>query len=198
MSTLTDALDKIIKWFDIYKPELAATFEPGLDFNEIQAGEQKIGFKFPAEIYELYQWRNGSDITGYSLFAPCIGFLPFDEAIESSISLNTYISKLNYENEEWYATSPLFFFFEDNGCCCGILLQTPLNYPEKPVVEFGEGDLPRLYYESLTTMMLTFAECCETGAYYITSDGFIDEDQSKSAQILRKYNPSLHDEIANC
>lgn len=198
MSTLTNALNRIIKWLEIYKPELAASFFPGLNFNEIQAGEQKIGFKFPAEIYELYQWRNGSDIDGYSLFGPCMGFLSFDRAIESSIFWNSLISELNYENEPWYATSPLFFFFEDDGCYCGIPLQTPLNYPDKPVVEFGEGGLPSLYYESLTTMMLTFAECCETGVYYITSDGFIDEDQSKSAQILRKYNPSLHDEIDNC
>ncbi|HBQ98672.1 SMI1/KNR4 family protein [Roseofilum sp. Belize Diploria] len=196
MSTLTDALDRIMKWLEIYKPEFADSFQPGLSFDEIQAGEEKIGFKLPEEVYELYQWRNGATLDCDSLFFPFIGFLPFDEAIETSISWNTmiaeeeelYLNKEWYLNQEWCAKSPLFIFIADDGGCCGTPLQTPPNYLKPPVVEFGEGDMPGVYYDSLTALMLTFAECCETGAYYIDSDGFIVEDVSKSAPIIQKYN----------
>ncbi|MDB9519514.1 SMI1/KNR4 family protein [Roseofilum reptotaenium CS-1145] len=201
MSTLTDALDRIIKWLEIHKPELAHSFQPGLSFDEIQAGEEKIGFKLPADIYELYQWRNGATLDCHFLVFPSMVFLPFDEAIESSMGWNTmvaedeelYVNEEWYLNEEWCAKSPLFIFINDDIGSCGIPLQIPPNYPEQPVVEWGEGGMPSVYYDSLTAMMLTLAECCETGAYYIDSGGFIIEDVSKSAPIIQKYNSQFYE-----
>ena len=46
-------------------------------------------------------------------------------------------------------------------------------------------------YSSLTNMMLTIAECYETGAYYLSEDGFVEENKAKAAKILKKYNPDI-------
>ena len=81
MSTLTNALERIMSWLKIYKPELADSFLPSLTLEEIRAGEEKIGFLLPKEIYELYQWQNGMTKDSDSLFFPSIGFIPFNEAI---------------------------------------------------------------------------------------------------------------------
>jgi len=101
MTALTDALDRIMNWLQINQPEVANSFLPGLTAEEIRAGEEKIGFKLPEEIYKLYQWRNGST-EAYSFFLPSIAFLPFDEAIRVSQEDQDFIAHFSEEELEQF------------------------------------------------------------------------------------------------
>jgi cell wall assembly regulator SMI1 len=156
-----------------------------------------LGFKFPKEIYELYQWRNGTEEDAQTVVFPTMQFLPISRAIEYSQGCNEYIEehiedsqKFSSEEQEWYEICPLFTFIESNGIFCGI---TIVEYQEGkiPIVDIGDGEMARIIYESLTDMMLTFAECYETGAYYLNDEGFVYEDEDKVSQIFCKYNPSV-------
>lgn len=50
-----------------------------------------------------------------------------------------------------------------------------------------------LRFSSLTSMMLTLAECYETGACYLNEEGYIEQDLNKLATIWRKYNSKVID-----
>jgi len=57
----------------------------------------------------------------------------------------------------------------------------------EPVLSFGEGDHPNLNnidYLSLTSMILTLAECFETGAYYLEPDGFVCSNEDEVSRIF--------------
>lgn len=193
MSLLTNALEKIMYWLEKNKPQSVNSFLPGLSLYEIHSGEEKIGYALPEEIYKLYQWRNGTTEDCWSLFFPSIGFLPFDRAVTISQGWNSIIFGREEElrEEEWYVKAPLFIFQMENSDCCAVPLQLKGDNKQMPVVCLGEGEMPGIYYTNLTNMMLTLAECCETDAYYLGTDGYIRENQSKSTLIFRKYNSEL-------
>lgn len=193
MSALTTTLERIMKWLRENQPEYASSFLPELKYEEIQLLEAEFGFKFPKEIYELYQWRNGTKEDAKALCFPTFEFLPISRAIEYSKGCNQYIEenqKFLMEKGEWYEISPLFTFIENNGNFCGIPL-VEARKEKIPVVDLGEGEMARIIYASLTDMMLTLAECYETGAYYLDDEGFVCEDEDKVAKVFRKYNASI-------
>lgn len=193
MTALTSALERIMNWLMEHQPDYVASFQAGLKSDEIQAVEAGLGFKLPAEIYELYQWRNGTEEDTKALCFPTMQFLPLSKAIQCSQGCNEYIEsdkEFVTEEKEWYETSPLFAFIEDNGDYCGV----PLIDRQKeklPVVVIFETEMPTIFYTSLTDMMLTLAECYESGAYYLDEKGYVREDEYQAAQVLRKYNADI-------
>jgi len=196
MVNLTETLEQIMNWLREHQPEYAASFLPALKSDEVQVVEAKMGFKLPAEIYELYQWRNGTEEDARALCFPTMQFLPLSKAIEHSQGWNQYIleEKIFLEKTKWYEISPLFIFLQDNCNYCGIPLID--SYREKsPVVVFGEGEMPDVFYTNLSDMMLTLLECYETGAYYLNKNGYICQDECKTAVALRKYNNELNERV---
>jgi|GEM_PF-1270284 len=194
MVSLIEALERIMNWLRKHQPDYAASFQPGLKSEEIQAAEAKVGFKLPPEIYELYQWRNGTEEDAKAVCFPTMQFLPLSTAMECSQGWNGFIleEKTIIEDSKWYETSPLFIFLEDNCDSCGIPI-VDYQIEKPPVVVLGEGEMPHIFYTSLTDMMLTLAECYETNAYYVAKDGYVEEDECKAAVALRKYNSELNE-----
>ena len=125
MVALTDALERIMNWLRENQTDYANSFAPGLKYDEIFSYEEELGFKLPEEIYELYQWKNGTEEDALALCFPTMHFLPINRAIEYSQGCNEYIESGKEsvkELSEWYETSPLFAFIENNGNFCGIPL----------------------------------------------------------------------------
>jgi cell wall assembly regulator SMI1 len=60
MSALTDALERILTCLQQRFYDSARMFEPGLSYKDIEQRVKKLPFKLPKEVYELYQWRNGT------------------------------------------------------------------------------------------------------------------------------------------
>ena len=63
MSELIDALDRIVNWLEKHPSEKYASvdvLQPGLHYEEIDRRVADLPFKLPEEVYEIYQWRNGT------------------------------------------------------------------------------------------------------------------------------------------
>lgn len=198
MSKLRDSLEKILVWQQRNRPEYAATFQPGLTEEEIEEKVKDIPFKLPKEVYELYQWRNGST---FDYFLPGSGFLflPLERAIEEyELNADTYSTDDEYDEPGDY-WNPYYFpiFFE--GIENFFVIGSDEQQKESPVIYyFIEDGSHDVFCSSLTKMLQVIAECYETGAYYITEEVvqqriFLGEDELKVAQVLRKYNPELLD-----
>lgn len=186
MQDINYSLEKIMDWLKQNQPEFADSFLPGITIDEIKKIEKEIGFKLSEEICKLYQWRNGTTKYGKALFFPSIQYLPFEEALMVSQDISFEIS--SEEDGYFYENKPIFtFIFEENeGCAIPLekvrLKKTPVLY------FFGEEPELSVCYKNLTTMMQLFAECYETGAYYLDNEGFTCEDEYKVSEIFSKYN----------
>lgn len=195
MTSLTEALERIMNWLQQHKPDYAGTFLLGLSHSEITERLGDFHSQVPQTIYELYRWRNGT--RGYqndSVVFPPLVFLPLEDAVELCLEFID-ISK-EIEDEIKYEGNLLFPFLEIDGDRCAVLLREA-GMQDSPIIHIGETYSTRLMYSSLTSMMQTLAECYETGGYYIAAEGLEEEgftvaDESKVATSLRKYNPEMN------
>jgi cell wall assembly regulator SMI1 len=59
-SELTNALNRILAWTEKNFPNTLQCLQPGLSKIEIDELAKDLPFQLPPEVYELYQWRNGT------------------------------------------------------------------------------------------------------------------------------------------
>ncbi|HEY9848805.1 MAG TPA: hypothetical protein V6D28_05075 [Leptolyngbyaceae cyanobacterium] len=188
MVTLTEALNRIMKWLQQYTPEFANSFLPGLTREEIEEIIKALPGKVPEEIYQLYQFRNGTLKEMKSTVYPLFEFLPLAESVEVCLSI---IDNFGKDEPLVYEGKYLLPFLCDNCCYCAVLLNEE-QQPESPVIDIAaECDLSMMY-RNLTSMMLTLAEYLESEVCYLDTEGFlVTDDDRKMAQIFQKYNPGL-------
>ncbi|MGB3756978.1 MAG: SMI1/KNR4 family protein [Rivularia sp. (in: cyanobacteria)] len=205
MQRLTNALDRISNWMQQYRPEFVSLLQVGLKAEQIDDKLKDLPFKLDEQFYELYGWHNGSG--GYGLKINQVEFFPgylyysLEEAIgkykefmeiENNVRIfykdkKTESSKESRSFEEW--SSYWFPIFHDDGQCYFAIFSE--NSEDKVPIGLYDPEWtePEIIYDDLTAMILTVAECYESGAYYINEEGFLEEDELKVAQIIRKYNP---------
>ncbi len=101
MSVLTQALERIRNHHLEHNPELAEKLQPGLTRKEIDERIKDLGFPFPEELYELYQWRNGMEGDASSLpFLYAYGFLPLEDAVKASLNSYKIATRSKYDKFE--------------------------------------------------------------------------------------------------
>jgi cell wall assembly regulator SMI1 len=176
MSSLSAAMDRIMNWMQQHCPERANTFQPSLLREEIDQAITDLPNQFSEELYELYQWRNGSTAWDSidSLVSPILEFMPLEEAVKSCRDLlEVFGDDSNLPDSLPVKGTQLFpFICENSSCYYAVLLDNPKQQSSSVIDIGGEGDLD-IVFDSLTDMMQTLAEYCEAGIYYINKDGFL-------------------------
>jgi cell wall assembly regulator SMI1 len=184
-AVLRDALDRILKWHEQHKTPVASVLRKGLTKEEIHKATEWLGFSLPDEVVTLYEWRNGMKA---GTDAPFIWYHDFMslEAIRDEYRKLTVTWPFYDWSNNWL---PLFQFEgEYYFVAC-----TKEPSPALPVrFHMSEETEHPAVYTSLTSMMLTAAECFESGAVTLANkDGALKEDIRKIAEIHRKHNPGL-------
>jgi len=183
MSTLTNALNRIVAcWEKNGNEKLVHDLMPGLSYAEIKELVQDLPIQLPPEIFELYQWRNGSKYEEDQGW-----YLPLQDAVKFCLNRIEY-----YEppfNEGNIAIICLFFYiFPPDSISeqAGYIL-IPESHDACPVIFETMNSEPSITrkYASITAMMLTIAELMETEIDTYKND--------ERYQIWRKYNISIID-----
>lgn len=195
-SPLIHALELILCCMQANAPSVAQSLQPGLTREQIEAQLQRLPFRLPEEVYQLYQWRNGSVPEAQVDFLPQYRILSLEEAIgewQSVYDLEREICEslvgdprqesIDLNNFDWL---PLFAEASNYYVISGDIE----SKPTAPIlyrfyIDFGL----RLEFNSLTDMMLAIAECFETGVYYFDSYSYLEFDEVKKAQIWLKHQP---------
>jgi DNA-binding ferritin-like protein (Dps family) len=176
MPLLSAVMDRILNWMQQHRPERVKTFQPGLSREEIDQAIANLPNQFPEELYELYQWRNGSTAWDAidSLVSPILEFMPLEEAVKSCIDLlEVFGDDENLPDPILAGGKRLFPFICENSSCYYAVFLDNQQQQLSPVIDIGgEGDLD-IVFDSLTDMMQALAGYCETGVYYINDDGFL-------------------------
>lgn len=183
MSTLTDALERILNWLRANHPEAASSLQPGLSYEEIEAKLADLPFCLPQEVYELYKWRNGSSDNGEADCFNYYRFIPLEESVEQA---KKQVSEDLLEGTFPFGWFPLFEFEGEYLAVIG----AESKIDNSPIVCHYEDE--SIAYTNLTGMMLTMAECYETGAY---DKNELEEDwqanREKEKKLCIKYNPEV-------
>lgn len=180
-SCLIKALKRISQWVQLHDPQPSIMY-PGLSYLEIQKLTQKLPFQLPLEVCELFHFCNGGlgitpDLVTYSLERSIESCFWYEEDDDGRYKLPLFS-----QNEIYYVLCP------------------PLKKGINPVwCQFPEFK-GEIYASSLTSLMLTSAECYETGAYYVEdcyvkigARAYLAEDRDKVELIFEKYNPQYID-----
>ena len=182
MSLVIETLGKIEKWLQLNCPSVASFPYPGLTNGQIEELTKNLPFKLPKEVQELYTWKNGTRHGD--------GFFPFHVfySLEESLGFNHNIVDYWDEAQSMSLHSLVLFsenksFFFTVGSC--------EEKESSPIWVMHMGDEPVICFQSLASLLLMMAECYKTGAYYIDSKGYLEEDTIKSSLIFSKYNPDI-------
>jgi cell wall assembly regulator SMI1 len=214
MSKLIEELTYIFEWLEYSVPDSSDRYNPGLSREQIDRIVKDLPFKLSEEVYELYQWRNGEANSVYHNGDTIADFLFPDHHIPGNLSIPFWSLQnavSNYHDlwkmeESMQQNKP----YED--CKLWDCKWFPIASMENksmliaigdidpsPIyqIEFVYSDTPLRVYKSLTSMMSTIAECCESELYTIIQDEdsetfvYIKLDDEKSdieQAIYRKYN----------
>ncbi len=192
---LSQALERIYLWFQVNARVVAGALQPGLTHEQISTQVQDLPFCLPQEVYQIYQWHNGSSAQQPVEFLPQYRFLSLEEALDryqmtveiwrQGVSETEQLQSWCPRPEGWF---PLFA--EDSNFY--MVVGQPEPKTTAPIIHFSEYGDHGLVFNSLTDMMLAIAECLETGTYFLYEDinCYLDwRDDATEAEIWLKYQP---------
>jgi hypothetical protein len=179
---LEQVLERIFTWHKQYSRKVVDLLLPGLAAQMITARTAPLVLR--ADVVHLYMWRNGTRVSQEYLlndlyFTPGYYLLSLDAAVDA---YHSRIANTNWQ-KRWFpilASGGGDYYGVDQGQQ-GHVIHYMRDYPDHPV-----------QYLSLTTMMLTVAECYESGAYSLDDRGFLEVDAEAERMIASRLNPGLN------
>lgn len=190
MTTITDKLEKILQVMAAKGTPIDAYLQPGLSRQEIDAQTAHLPFRLPEELYELYQWRNGSPTDGtFSLFLfRDTLFLPLAEGLEDYRMMNKYYIPALGGVDVGVDLTACFPFagYEGNNYALCAGKQTLVPGHERPVISVFEG--VEAHFISFPRMLDTMIAWFESGVHRV-NDASVDEKAEQ--ETWNKYNPGL-------
>lgn len=185
MSILTQSLEKILNWLRVNDPESVSGLRPGLSNSEIEQLTNPLSLHLPWEVREIYHYCNGKIALAESLV-----LYPLEVAVQ-----NTCYADWMKGNVIPSSRNILPLFQGDGKDFYYVVCDVAER--NSPVWCVFVGGYPLICAASLTSLILTFWECYETGAYYIELDEegypYVERDFNKFQNIFQKYNPEQMD-----
>lgn len=146
----------------------------------------------PNEFFELYQWSRGHTQETQTMYT-CI-FEPYESialcSLEAAIEILPIFEDEIEECAVKYAGKPLFPVFQTNASNLCVVGEWN-NKESSPIIFVSDINEIGIRYTSLTSMMLTLADCLETGGFFFDEKGYRNWNLEKFASISLKHNSSL-------
>jgi hypothetical protein len=209
---IIQGLERIAQWAKMH-PEQDANLCPGISSIEIEKNLKYFPFKIPGELRQLYEhgytrMSYGPNLASFLEIKDSISNyedfwtsnrIPQNELTELGSQYLGFVK--DFLNDEKYVKN--IDRYPPDGC------NLPIGYGDgketyfvrcyklekdySPVLVRGIGSPRVVYTSSLTNLILTWAECFESGAYQSIFDEennfhYLEEDWNKIDSIFRKYN----------
>lgn len=192
MSLLTNALARIQAWLKSNYPVVTDSITCGLTLEEIQEITRTLPFSLPDEIYELYQWSRGHVLETQTIYTHI--FDPYEGmalcSLEAAVEILPIFEDEFEECAVKYVGKPLFPIFQTDASNLCVVGDWD-NKESSPIIFVSEINDIRNTYTSLTSMMLTLADCFEAGAVSFNKEGYRNWDLENFASIYLKHNSNL-------
>ena len=196
MSLLTDNLNQIRAWLQNNYLAGAEHIPSGLSHWQIEEIVQRLPFKLPQEVYELYQWSRGNSekaLTKHAFIFNGMALCSLERSMKIALNFEDEFEEIAVK----YINKPLFPIFESEI----IFLCVVGDSEEKEssaIIYVSEIREITIRYTNLTSMMLMLAECFETQAIYVPNamslpdwSNLLQYNNEKYSKIYRKHNSGL-------
>lgn len=189
MTDLTNALNRIFAWLEKNSPSTISGFKPGLSSEEIEEKLSALPFRVAEEVRELYRWRNGDEMCN-TVFGH-LWLMSLDTACEYSEYFNDEdMIEIREGDEKPRYLFPIFSWEDSESFSIQGSESMTTTGPIFHMIYYADSNF---VFISLTAMMLTLAECYETGVYAVGEYGIEMVDGIEFDRIRRKYNPGTDD-----
>ncbi len=180
MSELTSALERINAWYQ--EKQTRSVFQPGLPRNVINNLVKDLPFSVPEELCELYEWCNGSSEDSDAIAFHQQYLLPLEQAV--NLRQDRY--GLNYGDDTWQDDPSWFPAFKL--WCDRVFYVVVLGDEKKSSVRIYDPECQdyKVYYESLTKLLLHSAEWLESAQYSENAQSW-EVERSIDAKLTVKY-----------
>lgn len=189
--SLLELLDRIMNWIIVNQPIYAASFLPGLSKQEIDSICEVIPGYLSEDIYQLYQWRNGTNEKCPQIWAQWfhLHYQPLQEVIESSLGINSDFKGI--ENSLFTYDDCYLFPFSviQKDVLCTLIFNEAREF--SPVVVAWEAGVDTAF-SNLTNMLEMLLEGLEVGVLFLNNEGCLiyDENRNDFRTLFYKYNSS--------
>jgi hypothetical protein len=175
MSELTEGLGRIYSWFAEKIPDRISQIVSGISLEEIDEKVQELPFKVPNELYELYQWHNGS--SGYKFLFESYEFMSLGQAVRE---YKDEILQLKYDEceevEFFQHRFPIFELWYDRVFYTIVPNEqgnSPLHIYDMEMKDYS------LRYYKLTDMILHGAAWCDSAKFIESEQAWRVDDEIK-------------------
>jgi hypothetical protein len=162
MSPLIQALKEISYWIENSTSHNAKEIRygdggvycprPGLSRDMIELYSEEVDLQFSEEVYELYQWHNGTILMGD--MANLVYFVPLEKGIE-------YISKVHFPYLPLFIGDDTFYVVPESKEISPVYHYTGRISTENSWESNGSF-ISRAQAPSITSLMQAIAECAKT------------------------------------
>ena len=154
---LDSALNIFLSTLDAFHPSIATALRPGLNRDSIIEAFESINFDAPAELIQLYQWRDGTEWSHSPELdiVPGCYFLPLEHALTQHCTNELF---KDIGEPLWDS----FRILSDHGTG-GYSLAT--NAAGGKVIERCVHDSWKLAFDSLSTLFELSAACYSSGVF---------------------------------
>lgn len=118
MSSIESVIEKVDQYLKTNRPEYYAILNPPLTDEGITAVEEKYGYKLPADLRALFQWKNGHGEEHFSEdFIDLYQFFSLDISLAAGRELTEMIG-LDFTRENWWNKNWIPFLTEGSDHYC--------------------------------------------------------------------------------
>jgi cell wall assembly regulator SMI1 len=141
-----DNMKKQLELLDIHlkrlRPEFYSNLNEPLKMKEIMVLEERFNITLPADLKELYQWKNGQRDGCYESFVNNSMFLQLEEALATAQELTSMIGS-DFEINNWWNENWIPIFHNGGGdCICYDMIGT-FTDQQGQLIEFWHADNDR-------------------------------------------------------
>lgn len=187
MNRLVPHLDRILEYLRKLRRPIVHRLRNGVDGRHIEKVLGEAGLPSNKEIFDLWQWRNGTVIEPGTMlddihFFP--GFYLF--SVEDAVTQYLAMEGDGRWNRAWlpiFANGGGDFYAADF---------SRTDADSAPIIGFllGQEEHPT-EYESLEKMCETVSVCFERGVFFVSREGYLEMDDASHSMIARQLNPTL-------
>lgn len=177
MIALVQALERISNWLESndshFAQKMQQQMKPGLSPEEIEQLVNKLPFRLPEEVYQIYQWRNGDMYMGER--ANPVYFISLSEAVYQQASFSNRVE------------SPYFPVFLGDGFA--YVVRGATERQKYSLIHEYDTDLlicGEVISPNLANIMQAVAECLEIYGFTSAASMAASDDSCTSEEIFNE------------
>jgi len=160
---VTSLLTRMDRWFSAHRPDYYAQLNSGADAEQLRLFESRFSITLPADLCQLYRWRNGQSAACSESFQGNRLFCSLEEIAEAKDLLDGMIAS-DFEDPRYWRRGWIPFLHNGGGSYLCVDLVAQDSGAPGQLIEFWKTDDDRpVKFQSIEAWLDEFVRSMESG-----------------------------------